>query len=116
MENEVLVTIRCLVYNHEPFLRQCLNGFLMQKTNFKFEVWVHDDASTDDSPAIIKEYAEKYSNVEYIDLADAFCNDQYCFGSKNNEPLYSDGGHLNLKGSEFTAEFIYPKIKEMLAE
>ena len=65
---------------------------------------------------LVKEYAEKYSNVEYIDLADAFCNDKYCFGSKNHEPLYSDGGHLNLKGSEFTAEFIYPKIKEMLAE
>ena len=40
----------------------------------------------------------------------------YWFGSKNHEPLYSDPGHLNLKGSEFTAEFIYPKIKEMLAE
>ena len=65
---------------------------------------------------LVKEYAEKYSNVEYIDLADAFCNDKYCFGSKNHEPLYSDPGHLNLKGSEFTAEFIYPKIKEMLAE
>lgn len=58
-----LVTVRCLVYNHEPYLRQCLEGFVMQKTNFPFEVIVHDDASTDGSVAIIKEYAEKYPDI-----------------------------------------------------
>lgn len=58
-----LVTIRCLVYNHEPYLRQCLEGFVMQKTNFPFEVVVHDDASTDGSVAIIREYAEKYPSI-----------------------------------------------------
>ena len=63
MENSVLVTIRCLVYNHEPFLRQCLDGFVMQKTNFRFEAIVHDDASTDGSADIIREYAEKYPDI-----------------------------------------------------
>lgn len=58
-----LVTIRCLVYNHEPYLRQCLDGFVMQKTNFLFEAIVHDDASTDRSAEIIREYAEKYPNI-----------------------------------------------------
>ena len=58
-----LVTVRCLVYNHEPYLRQCLEGVVMQKTNFPFEVIVHDDASTDGSVAIIKEYAEKYPDI-----------------------------------------------------
>lgn len=58
-----LVTIRCLVYNHEPYLRQCLEGFVMQKTNFPFEAIVHDDASTDGSAAIIREYAEKYPDI-----------------------------------------------------
>ena len=58
-----LLTIRCLVYNHEPFLRQCLDGFVMQKTNFPFEAIVHDDASTDGSAAIIREYAEKYPDI-----------------------------------------------------
>lgn len=53
-----LVTIHCLVYNHEPYLRQCLDGFVMQKTNFPFEAIVHDDASTDRSAEIIREYAE----------------------------------------------------------
>lgn len=58
-----LVTIRCLVYNHEPYLRQCLDGFVMQKTDFPFEAIVHDDASTDRSAEIIREYAEKYPDI-----------------------------------------------------
>lgn len=62
-DNEILVSIKCLVYNHEPYLRQCLDGFVMQKTNFRFEAIVHDDASTDSSAAIIREYAEKYPHI-----------------------------------------------------
>lgn len=60
---ELMVTIRCLVYNHEPYLRQCLDGFVMQKTNFRFEAIVHDDASTDGSADIIREYAAKYPDI-----------------------------------------------------
>ncbi len=63
MENNVLVSINCLVYNHESYIRQCLDGFVMQKTNFKFEVLVHDDASTDKSAEIIKEYENKYPDI-----------------------------------------------------
>ena len=62
-DNKILVSIRCLVYNHEPYLRQCLEGFVMQKTNFRFEAIVHDDASTDGSAKIIREYAEKYPDI-----------------------------------------------------
>lgn len=58
-----LVAIRCTVYNHEPYLRDCLDGFVMQKTNFPFVAIVHDDASTDNSAAIIREYAEKYPDI-----------------------------------------------------
>ena len=61
--NELMVSIRCLVYNHEPFLRQCLDGFVMQQTNFRFEAIVHDDASTDGSAAIIREYAAKFPDI-----------------------------------------------------
>ena len=62
-ERVPLVSILCLVYNHEPYLRQCLDGFVMQKTNFPFEAIVHDDASTDGSAAIIREYAERYPSI-----------------------------------------------------
>lgn len=61
--DQVTVSIQCLVYNHEPFLRDCLEGFVIQKTTFKFEAIVHDDASTDGSAAIIREYAEKYPDI-----------------------------------------------------
>ena len=63
MTGDPLVSIRCTVYNHEPYLRQCLDGFVMQKTTFPFEAIVHDDASTDGSAAIIREYAEKYPDI-----------------------------------------------------
>ena len=63
MTGDPLVSIRCTVYNHEPFLRQCLDGFVMQETSFPFEAIVHDDASTDGSAAIIREYAEKYPDI-----------------------------------------------------
>lgn len=63
MKGDPLVSIRCTVYNHEPFLRQCLDGFVMQQTTFTFEAIVHDDASTDGSAAIIREYAEKYPDI-----------------------------------------------------
>ena len=60
---KLLVVIRCLVYNHEPYLRDCLEGFVMQQTNFPFVAIVHDDASTDGSAAIIREYGEKYPDI-----------------------------------------------------
>lgn len=63
MEAHPKVIIRCLVYNHEPYLRDCLEGFVMQQTNFPFKAVVHDDASTDNSAAIIREYAEKYPHI-----------------------------------------------------
>lgn len=66
MENRdlpLMVTIRCITYNHEPYIRQCLEGFVIQKTNFHFEAIVHDDASTDDTAAIIREYAAKYPDI-----------------------------------------------------
>ncbi|MBR5237254.1 MAG: glycosyltransferase [Paludibacteraceae bacterium] len=63
IKDELMVVIRCLAYNHEPYIRQCLDGFVMQKTNFRFEAIVHDDASTDGTASIIREYAEKYPDI-----------------------------------------------------
>lgn len=60
---EPLVVIRCLTYNHEKYIEDCLSGFVMQKKNFPFIAIVHDDASTDKTPEIIKKYAEKYPDI-----------------------------------------------------
>ncbi len=62
-DKDIMVSICCLVYNHEPYLRQCFDGFVMQKTNFPIEILVHDDASTDHSADIIREYTEKYPDL-----------------------------------------------------
>lgn len=58
-----LASIVCITYNHEAYIRECLNGFLKQRTTFKFEVLVHDDASTDNTAKIIREYEEKYPSL-----------------------------------------------------
>ena len=63
MSEQPKVIIRCCVYNHEPYLRDCIEGFVMQQTNFPFKAVVHDDCSTDNSAAIIREYAEKYPHI-----------------------------------------------------
>ena len=63
MENDILVSISCATYNHESYIRQCLDGFVMQKTNFEFEILIHDDASTDGTTTIIREYVDKYPNL-----------------------------------------------------
>lgn len=59
----LMVSVRCATYNHAPYIRQCLDGFVMQKTNFRFEVIVHDDASTDGTTEIVREFAEKYPDI-----------------------------------------------------
>ena len=58
-----LVSICCLVYNHGPYLRDCFEGFVKQQTTFPFEILVHDDASTDHSADIIREYTAKYPHL-----------------------------------------------------
>lgn len=60
---DVFVSIRCITYNHEKYIADALEGFVKQKTNFRFEAIVHDDASTDGTAAIIREYAEKYPSI-----------------------------------------------------
>ena len=60
---EILVSISCLTYNHAPYIRECLDGFVLQQCNFGFEVLIHDDASSDGTQEIIKEYQEKYPDI-----------------------------------------------------
>lgn len=57
------VTILCITYNHVSYIRDCLDGIVHQKTNFSFKAYIHDDASTDGTTAIILEYAERYPDI-----------------------------------------------------
>lgn len=58
-----LVSICCITYNHEEFIRQSIESFLMQETSFPYEIIIHDDASTDGTSNIIREYESKYPGV-----------------------------------------------------
>ena len=63
-ENDgTMVTVVCITYNHEPFLAQALDSFLMQKTNFKFKVFVGEDCGPDGTAEIIREYAQRYPDI-----------------------------------------------------
>jgi glycosyltransferase involved in cell wall biosynthesis len=55
-----LVSILCDTFKHEAYLSDALEGFLSQKTNFPFEIIVHEDASPDGTPAILKEFESRY--------------------------------------------------------
>jgi glycosyltransferase involved in cell wall biosynthesis len=61
--NMVSVSVYCLAYNHEKTIRRSLEGMVRQKTDFDFEMIVHDDASTDRTAVIIRTYAAKYPKI-----------------------------------------------------
>lgn len=63
MTDEIMVSICCLTYNHEKYIRKALDGFINQITNFKYEILIHDDCSTDNTVKIIKEYEKKYPEL-----------------------------------------------------
>lgn len=58
-----MVSVRCTTYNQELYIGKALDSFLMQRTDFPFEIVVHDDASTDGTPDIIREYEAKYPKI-----------------------------------------------------
>ncbi len=60
---DILVSVICTCYNHSKFIEQTIQGFLIQKTDFPFEIIIHDDASTDGSALILTDYQCKYPNL-----------------------------------------------------
>jgi glycosyltransferase involved in cell wall biosynthesis len=71
-----LVSIRCMTYNHYGFIRDAIEGFLMQETTFPVEICLHDDASTDGTSDILNFYQNKYPNLIkiYIQQTNTFKN------------------------------------------
>ena len=63
MDTNIQVSIICCAYNQENYIEDALKGFVMQKTDFNYEVLISDDASTDRTPEIIREYEKKYPDI-----------------------------------------------------
>ena len=85
---EIAVSVLCTAYNHERYIRKCLEGFVRQKTNFTYEVLVNDDASTDATASIIHEYERAYPNII--------------------KPIYQSD-NLFSKGVSITRNVLFPK-------
>lgn len=85
-----LVSICCLAYNHEKYIRKTLEGFINQKTTFDIEVLVHDDASTDGTADIIREYEERYPDII--------------------KPIYQTENQYS-KGIKMTWKYQYPRVR-----
>lgn len=63
MDEDIKVSIICFAYNHEKYIKKTLEGFVNQKTNFRYKIIIHDDASTDGTASIIKEFENKYPEL-----------------------------------------------------
>lgn len=57
------VAIRCITFNQEKYIRDALESFVAQKTDFPFVAIIHDDASTDKTQEIIQEYSNRYPDI-----------------------------------------------------
>lgn len=61
--SETIVSIVCNTYNHEKYIRETLEGFLKQKIKYSYEILIYDDASTDNTADIIREYEKNFPNI-----------------------------------------------------
>lgn len=85
-----LVSVCCIAYNHASYIRQALDSVLRQETEFPFEILIHDDASTDGTADVIKEYAAKYPDLI--------------------KPIYEINNQYS-QGRNILADFLYPEIQ-----
>lgn len=86
---EPLVSICCKTYNHEKYIADAIESFLAQKTDFPIEIIIHDDASTDNTANIVKEYEKRYPGVI--------------------KPIYQNENQYS-KGVNTSKKYIYPKV------
>jgi len=85
-----LLSICCITYNQESYIKDTLDGFLMQQTNFPIEIIIHDDASTDKTADIIREYQDKYPDIF--------------------KPIFQKENHYS-KGIKPFPNFVWPKAQ-----
>ena len=90
MNKKTKVSIICNTFNHEKYIRDALEGFVAQQTDFPFEVLIHDDASTDRTADIIREYEERYPDII--------------------NPIYQNENKYSLK-IPISATYQYPRVK-----
>ena len=89
--NTPIVSVCCITYNHKDYIKETIEGFLMQKINFPIEIIIHDDASTDGTTEILKKYAEQNPNLII--------------------PLIQKENQFSKKEGSIFGRFVFPKAK-----
>ena len=59
----VKVSVYCMTYNQANTIAQTIESIVSQKTDFKFELIVHDDASSDGTAEIVRTYAQRFPEI-----------------------------------------------------
>lgn len=98
------VSIHITVYNHENFLRECLDSLVNQVTNFKFEIIIGEDCSPDNSRAIVIEYANKYPDIIIPLLYEVNQGPKHCPGKGNfTQTFYKCRGKyiVHIEGDDY---------------
>lgn len=81
------VSVRLMTFNHTPFIKDAMEGILMQKTNFPVEVVIGDDFSTDGTLSIIKKY--KSTKNIHLKILDRKKGDDYWIKRQEKGRLYN---------------------------
>jgi glycosyltransferase involved in cell wall biosynthesis len=89
--NIPLVSICCITYNHELYIQKSLEGFLIQKTKFSFEVLIHDDASQDKTAEIIRKYEKEFPEII--------------------KPIYQKENRFSVEGGGMNIRYNFPRAK-----
>lgn len=90
-DEKPLLSIICSSYNHEKFIANAIEGFLLQKTNFPIEIIIHDDASTDGTASIIRKYEQEFPQLIFA--------------------IYQTENQYSKKSGSALRKFIYPKVR-----
>jgi glycosyltransferase involved in cell wall biosynthesis len=85
MTNIPVVSVICVTYNHEKYIRQALDSILMQETDFPVEVLVGEDCSTDHTREILQEYEAKYPDIFRM-----YYREENLGATKNEYELFMD--------------------------
>lgn len=93
MKERVDISIFCVTYNHKKYIRDALNGFLAQKTNYSFQIAIFDDASNDGTSEILLEYKRKYP-----DKIRLFISPNNIYQSPNRDAIFDNWKRQNLLG------------------
>ena len=91
-DNEkIMVSICILTYNHSKYIRKSLDSIIDQKVQFCFEILIHDDASTDRTSDIIKEYENIYPEII--------------------KPIYQKNNKFSIEGGGMNIRYNFPRAK-----